>query len=247
MEPSRRILLVRAGGASLGIAAATLARFAVASTAGGLFPGKVAGVVIPDSPLAVAALQLARADIPPLLFNHSIRTFLFGALLERAQGVSFDDEMLFVACAFHDLGLLAKYSTADQPFEMDSADAGKRFLEQRGVPAVKVELVWKAIAMHTSALVAHEAPQVALVGTGAGADVFGSGLARLPPGALADILHNFPRLGFKAGFEALLTDYCHRKPQAQAGTWTDAYCRAHSPGVIFPSIERRIETSPFVE
>ncbi len=195
----------------------------------------------------MAALQLARANIPPLLFNHSVRTFLFGTLLEQADGVETDHEMLLVASAFHDFGLVAKYASVGQPFEMDSADAAKRFLDERGVPAPKVELVWRAIAMHTSALVAHEAPQVSLVGAGAGADVFGSGLARLPPGAMEEILHAFPRLGFKAGFEALLTDYCHRKPRAQAGTWTDAYCRAHSPGVNFPSIERRIETSPFAD
>src|SRR5258708_19050194 len=148
MALSRRFLLAGAGGACFSISSATLVRFA-AATPGGFLPGRVAGVVIPDSPLAMAALRLARANIPPLLFNHSVRTFLFGTLLEQADGVETDHEMLLVASAFHDFGLVAKYASVGQPFEMDSADAANRFLDERGVPAPKVALAWRAIAMHT--------------------------------------------------------------------------------------------------
>ena len=57
---------------------------------------------------------------------------------------------------------------------MDGADAAKAFLVERGATETRAELVWNAIALHTSMLVEHAAPQVALVGNGAGIDVFGS-------------------------------------------------------------------------
>src|SRR5271166_5289531 len=49
-------------------------------------PSEVAGVAIPHSPLAIRAASYARHQQPEFLFNHCMRTFVFGALLlERQQ------------------------------------------------------------------------------------------------------------------------------------------------------------------
>jgi HD domain len=203
-------------------------------------PKQVADISLPESPVALAAADLARAACPPFLFNHCMRTFLFGALLAENQKVSYDGEMIFVAAALHDLGLTTKYATAERAFEMDGADAAKAFLVARGVPEIRAELVWNAIALHTSNLVDHQAPQVGLVGSGAGADVFGSGIGSLRPDRVHAVLAAFPRLSFNTEFRDLLVDHCHRKPFSQRGTWLDHFCRVHNPGVVYPDLEKRM-------
>src|SRR5947207_401709 len=69
------------------------------------FPAGVAGVRLVNSNIARAATQLTRSVSPPYLFNHAVRTFLFGSLIGRALGQRFDKEVLYLACILHDLGL----------------------------------------------------------------------------------------------------------------------------------------------
>ncbi|MEV1168238.1 hypothetical protein [Nonomuraea sp. NPDC049784] len=45
----------------------------------------IAGVVIPDSPIAAEATSLVRETTTPLLFHHSRRVFVFGSLQARGQ------------------------------------------------------------------------------------------------------------------------------------------------------------------
>jgi hypothetical protein len=243
---SRRAFLVTMVAGAAWIAdGGVLARSAIASALA--LPDNIAGIEIPDTNITRAAADLAASASPGFLFNHCMRTFLFGALLARNHGVQYDAEIAFVASALHDLGLIEQYSSKDAPFEIDGADAAKRFLRQRGFAATKAEVVWDAIAMHTSAMSDRKGPEVALVGAGAGTDVFGGHLRLLSPDAVAAVLTRFPRLHFNAGFEHILLDYCHRKPLAQSGTWTDELCRSHVHGVAFPSIERGLKASPFRE
>jgi hypothetical protein len=169
-----------------------------------------------------------------------MRTYVFGALLAARDHVDYDEEMIFIAATLHDVGLTSRYATPDRPFEMDGADAAKGFLVSHGVTEARAELVWNAIALHTSMLAEHQAPQVALVGDGAGADVFGSQLKTLPRDRVQATVTIFPRLSFNTEFRDLLVDYCHRKPFAQAGTWLDVFCRAHNPAVQYGDLEKRL-------
>ena len=62
-------------------------------------------LVIPDSLLAKEATDILREYSTDLLFNHSMRVYLFAAEQGRQQKLRFDPELLYVAAAFHDLGL----------------------------------------------------------------------------------------------------------------------------------------------
>ncbi|WP_212719104.1 hypothetical protein [Blastococcus sp. CCUG 61487] len=62
----------------------------------------IAGVQIPDSALAREATDLVREAASPLLFDHSRRVFVWGALRGQEQGVQFDPELLYVGAMFHD-------------------------------------------------------------------------------------------------------------------------------------------------
>jgi hypothetical protein len=48
-------------------------------------PAAIAGIAIPDTPLAKEATAIARAALPPEIFNHSLRTFLFAELIAGAK------------------------------------------------------------------------------------------------------------------------------------------------------------------
>lgn len=237
-DPTRRFIVAALGGVAVSVSAGALARFSAEAALP--LPREVAGVRLPATAPALAAADLARGVCPAFLFNHCMRTFLFGALLAERDGVAYDPEMIFAAAALHDLGLTRAYAIGEQPFEMDGADAAKAFLVSRGVTESRAELVWDAIALHTSPLVGHRPPQVALVGRGAGVDVFGSELSTLQKARVGAVTSAFPRLSFNTQFRDLLVDHCHRKPFAQRATWLDGFCRLHNPEVQYPNLESRL-------
>ncbi len=69
-------------------------------------------VVIPDSQLAREVTQLIRDTESELLFNHSTRVYLWGALLGKRKNLEFDPELLYVAAMFHDIGLTENFRKA---------------------------------------------------------------------------------------------------------------------------------------
>ena len=94
--------------------------------------------MIPDSLLAKEATDILREHSTDLLFNHSIRVYLFGAEQGLQSNLRFDHELLFVAAAFHDLGLIKKFSSPDERFEVDGADAARQFLNAHNIPEDQV-------------------------------------------------------------------------------------------------------------
>ena len=77
---------------------------------------------VPDTQLTREATGLLHEFSTPLLFNHSHRVFFWANELGRQTGQKYDQELLFLCAAFHDMGLLKKFSSADDRFEVDRAD-----------------------------------------------------------------------------------------------------------------------------
>ncbi|MDQ0883714.1 hypothetical protein QFZ73_004725 [Peribacillus sp. V2I11] len=88
---------------------------------------EVAGIKIPDSRLAKEAADLLREHGDDLLWNHSNRVFLFGAVNGKKTKHNYDLELLYVSALFHDLGLTKKFSSPDLRFEVDGANAARSF------------------------------------------------------------------------------------------------------------------------
>jgi len=65
----------------------------------------IADIRIPDSKLTQEATQLIRDTEPPLLFHHSTRVYLWGALAGIRKKLKFDPELLYIGAMFHDIGL----------------------------------------------------------------------------------------------------------------------------------------------
>jgi hypothetical protein len=132
------------------------------------------GISIPDSPLASDVTQLVRDTESPLLFHHSSRVYYFGALAGKHRGLRFDPELLYTGAMFHDMGLTHEHSSAHERFEVDGANAARDFLRSRGISQADIDMVWTAIALHTTpGIPQHMHPVVALVTAGVEMDVLG--------------------------------------------------------------------------
>jgi hypothetical protein len=127
------------------------------------FPSVVAGVRLVDSKVARAATQLSREVSPPYLFNHAVRTFLFGSLIGRKLRQKFDKEVFYLACILHDLGLTERFE-GELPFEIQGAEAAKAFLEEIAYAKDKIGVVWDGIAMHASFIGHYKQLEIRLVG-----------------------------------------------------------------------------------
>jgi hypothetical protein len=75
---------------------------------------------------------------------------------------------------FHDMGLTQRFSSPDQRFEVDGANAARDFLKGQGIGSQEIDTVWTAIALHTTpGIPPHMHPVVALVTAGVEMDVLG--------------------------------------------------------------------------
>ncbi|OBB91567.1 HD domain-containing protein [Mycobacterium sp. 852002-30065_SCH5024008] len=179
----------------------------------------IAGIRIPDSPLVREATDFIREVEDDLLFNHSRRVFLFGALQGLRRGLQPDLELLYVGAMFHDIGLTERYGTSTIRFEVDGADAARDFLTARGVDKAEADKVWLGIALHTTPGVPEFlAPEVALLQAGVEVDVVGVGLESLAPDALAAVTAAHPRADFKNRILAAFNDGMKHRPQTTFGT-----------------------------
>jgi HD superfamily phosphodiesterase len=110
----------------------------------------IAGITIPDSKMARDLTQMIRDTESDLLFHHSSRVYLFGALTGQRKDLKYDLELLYVGAMFHDIGLTDAYRNSPLRFEVDGANAARAFLRSYGIPETSVETVWDAIALHTT-------------------------------------------------------------------------------------------------
>jgi hypothetical protein len=261
---SRRAALGRGvGAAAIGVTAALAGPLSVPAAAspgrprpaeggsgesGGALPRSVAGIRIPSGEVARAAAALAREASSETLFNHVMRSYLFGCALFDRQGVPYDRELAFLATVLHDLGLVEAYRSPEERFELDGADAAQRFLKARHVPDDRIAVVWDAIALHTNAAIAaRKRPEIAMVAVGSGADFSGNGLDRIPSSALEDILGAFPREGFKQDAVDTMLSLCRTKPMSVLMHPFAEVGRRHLPGFPVPTVEDLVLAAPFAE
>jgi hypothetical protein len=210
-------------------------------------PREVAGVRIPDSALAQKAVDLVFGVSPAVLQTHVLRTFMFGSLVGKAQGVRYDEELFFIGSVLHDLGLTAEFRAAER-FEVVGADAADAFLKAEGVSPERREIVWDAIALHTSiGIASRKRPEIALVHIGAGVDVLGMQLDKLPPEIVAETLEAFPRHDFKNAFLAALIETLAQAPRSATMTFMSEIANEHVPGSQCPSFASLMRNSLFSE
>jgi hypothetical protein len=201
---------------------------------------------VPDSTLTREATGLLREFSTPLLFNHSHRVFFFANEQGRQAGQKFDVELLFICAAFHDLGLLKKFSSKTDRFEVDSANAARQFLEHHGIPHARIQTAWDAIALHTTPGIAqYKQLEVELLYNGVGLDVLGQGYQEVPEDLRQKIVAGYPRVNFKQDIaQAFLGGFEH-KTQTTEGTCNEDICSHFIRNYQRSNFYEQIQSSPF--
>ena len=208
----------------------------------------IAGVAIPDSTLAQEATELVRDVATELVYHHSRRVFLFGALRGQEAALGYDPELLYVGAMFHDLGLTDTYARTDQRFEIDAADVARSFLRERGISAEDAEKVWTAIALHTTPEIPlHMAPEIALVTRGVELDVLGIGYDAISAAQREAIVAAHPRPDFKNQILAAFTNGLKNRPDTTFGNVKADVLEHFVPGFTRGDFVEIIQGSDWVE
>ena len=202
----------------------------------------------PDSLVAKEATEILRDNSTDLLFNHSLRVYLFAAEQGRQRNLRFDPELLYVAAVFHDLGLIKKFSSPNERFEVDGANAARLFLAAHRFSEEQVQTVWEAIALHTTpGVTPYMRPEVALLYSGVGLDVLGKGVDQFPSEVRGEIVSRYPRQQFKERVAQAMFDGFAHKPGTTYGTVNAGICERFIPGYESPNVCDLILASPFPE
>jgi HD superfamily phosphodiesterase len=182
----------------------------------------IAGIVVPDTRLVREVTDFIRDAEDELLFNHSRRVFLFGALQGRRRGLEPDLELLYVGAMFHDIGLTERYRTSTGRFEVDGANAARDFLLERDYGQSDARKVWLSIALHTTPGIPEFLdPEIALVTAGVETDVLGFGREDLSAEERDAVTAAHPRPDFKNRILAAFNDGMKHRPQSTFGTVND--------------------------
>jgi hypothetical protein len=104
---------------------------------------------LPSSALVRAAYEHAQEMSDPWLFNHVVRSWLFAAALAQAQQLKHDAELVAASTLLHDIGLTTAF-TGEVRFEVFGTNAARDFVACRGVDARGQQIIWDAIALHTT-------------------------------------------------------------------------------------------------
>ncbi len=176
-------------------------------------------ITIPDSKLAHEVTELVHDTESPLLFHHSSRVYYFGALAGKRRGLKFDPELLYVGAMFHDMGLTHDHSSANERFEVDGANAARDFLRRHGIAQADIDIVWTAIALHTTpGIPQHMHPVISLVTAGVEMDVLGLTYGEYSQAEREAVVHAHPRTdNFKEDIIQTFYNGIKHKPETTFG------------------------------
>lgn len=170
-------------------------------------------LALPTEDWAKATLELVLTRESKPLANHSIRTYLFARLRAEHEGMraEVDDRLLFAATVLHDIGLRTG-PVGPARFEVDGADQAAEFLRANGFDERSVDVVWEAIALHTSDGIAERRGPIAyLTRSGVGMD-FGRGVEFVTDAQGERVHAAHPRFDLATAIVDVITAQCRETP-----------------------------------
>jgi len=207
----------------------------------------VAGISVPDTPLITRAIEYARVHSEPYLFNHVMRSWLFAVSLAQLNQVAHDGEVLAVATLLHDIGLVKAFS-GPLRFEVEGANAARKFAREEGVDERRAQLIWDGVALNsTPSIGLYKEPEVVLCTSGIGLDWGGWGYEALPQMQIDEILDAFPRLEMKERFTHAVCWIVETRPATTYDNFARDFGERFVPGYKHPSTVDFLLNSPFKE
>ena len=212
--------------------------------------GRALAVSLPDSRAVEDAYVCAREASQPWLFNHVVRSWLYSVKLAQARSLSPDQELLAVAVLLHDLGLVQDDAdvAASRRFEVVGADLARKFAVQRGIDERRAEVVWDAIALHTTPSIGHfKGVNATCCQIGIGCDYGGIGYEVLSDKEKRTVLAAYPRLGMKEALKTCLCGIAKHHPQTTWDNFIAEFGERFVPGYQRPSFVDLLLHAPFEE
>lgn len=226
---------------------------ATGTTVAGLSAGRavatrlLAGVVVADTPLITRAIEYARGHSEPYLFNHVMRSWLFAVRLAQLKQVAHDDEVLAVATLLHDLGLEKAFS-GPLRFEVEGANAARKFARNEGLDERRAQLIWDGVALNsTPSIGLYKETEISLCTSGIGLDWGGFGYEALPETQIAEIVDAYPRLDMKQRFTNAVCWIVESRPATTYDNFARDFGERFVPGYKRPSIVDFLLNAPFRE
>ena len=205
------------------------------------------GLSVPDTPLITRAIEFAREQSEPYLFNHAMRSWLFAALFAQRKQAEHDAEVLAVTTILHDIGLTESF---DGPlrFEVEGANAARAFARNEGMDDRRTQLIWDGVALNSTPSIAlYKEPEIALATMGIGLDWGGWGLEALTDAEVAGIIEAFPRLGMKEQFTHAICRIVETRPTTTYDNFARDFGERFVPGYKPASTVDYLLNSPFNE
>jgi len=129
---------------------------------------------------------------------------------------------------------------------VDGANAARDFLDGRGLTVQQVQLIWDAIALHTTfSLAAVKEPEVAICAAGIGVDIVGSGLDEIDTAIVDAVIAAYPRLALKQNFAGAMCENARRKPETTYDNFVRGWGERYIKGYVAPSPVDMLQNAPY--
>ena len=202
---------------------------------------------LPDSPLISLAFAYVRERMPPFLFNHVARCWVFAVKLGAMRNFAYDAEVVAVATLLHDLGL-TDHADGPNRFEVNGAFIAAAFVRNHGFDDRRTQLVWDSVALHATPSIGFlKEPEVALCGRGVTVDFGGPDYADFRQEDIDAVVQAMPRLDMKRQFSGCLCHLARTRPETTYDNIARDFGERYVPGYKAPSWVDRLLGGPFDE
>ena len=156
-------------------------------------------------------------------------------------------EVLAVATLLHDLGLEKAFS-GPLRFEVEGANAARKFAREEGFDERRVQLIWDGVALNsTPSIGLYKEVEVSLCTNGIGLDWGGSGYETLPKILIEEIVEVFPRLNMKQQFTRDVCSIVQERSTTTYDNFARDFGERFVQGYTRPSAVDLLFDSPFPE
>ena len=207
----------------------------------------LAGIQVPATPVVDQAMEYARKECEPYLFNHVVRSWLFAARLGQLQSIEHDAEVVAVGALLHDVTLNDRFA-GPRRFEVEGADIARSFATDIGFDKRRAQLIWDSVALNSTPSIAlYKEAEVALCTAGIALDVIGLQYEVVPSDEIKKIVEEFPRLEMKSRMTRCFCSIAKSQPQTTYDNFMRDFGERFVPGYHAPSTVDFVANAPFDE
>jgi hypothetical protein len=152
-----------------------------------------------------------------------------------------------VSTLLHDIGLAEAFN-GPLRFEVEGANAARKFGRSAGLDERRCQLIWDTVALNSTPSIAlYKEAEVALSTAGIALDWGGWGYDSLAQTRVAEIVAMFPRLEMKKRFTNAVCRIVETRPASTYDNFARDFGERFVPSYKRPSVVDFLAGSPFAE